>query len=628
VFANQRGVRYNTNMNYMKKSNIYLSICLAVVFILICWFFVYRLFLPNELSFKRFHFNVQQKKEEFSFNPDTFSWSGESQQSINFGGNITRGTGILIDGQGRLSLKPGLQGNKGFFLIISAKSRDQDKLKVTLTFKGNGAQRILDQFESEKAYHDISKTLKFHPDDEIIIAATGKGMLIVGDPVIYDIIDQQKRKYIFVIGLDTLRGDKIGFKRRDILLTPHLNAFKSDAVTFSNAFAQSSWTLPSFMSLFTGLYEYNHQAPRNSHLSSQKPFLIKDISTRFITAYIHGGTFLTAKYGNSKGADYFASGSTTKDKNGGQQMFKAAINFMEKNPVPSLFMFLHTYQIHHPYEPPEEFLYQWDKNPKYKKQSTFFYRKQYNRFVPPKERQTIEELYECEILAFDYYFGEFIHYLKSEGIYEQSLIVFLSDHGEEFYEHQGWAHGHSLYNEVLKIPLLVKFPGNQFANRVVEENAGIIDVFPTLLDYYHIEHHDKLDGVSLLPLLTKGNLSREYLAASTSHCRLVKRLPPKFAILFDDYKLIYNYKLNKEVLDYFSEFGLPPNTGDIELYDLKNDPGEKINLYPEKRQLPGNVRAAIVKIVNRINENMRIIQKETITLDAQDREQLKTLGYL
>jgi arylsulfatase A-like enzyme len=337
---------------------------------------------------------------------------------------------------------------------------------------------------------------------------------------------------------------------------------------------------------------------------------------------------LNAKYGNSKGSDFFAAGSVTKDKDGGQKMFKTAINFMKKNPVPSLFMFLHTYQIHHPYEPPEEFLYQWDKNPKHKKLGTFFYRKQYNRFVAPKERQTIEELYECEILAFDYYFGEFIHYLKSEGIYKQSLIVFLSDHGEEFYEHRGWAHGHSLYNEVIKIPLLVKFPRNQFANRVIEENAGIIDVFPTLLDYYHIENHDQLDGVSLLPLLTKGNLSREYLVASTSHCRLVKRLPPKFAILFDRYKLIYNYKLNKEVLDYFSEFGLPPNTGGIELYDLKNDPGETINLYPEKKQLPGKVQAAIRKIINRINENMRIIQKETITLDAKDREQLKTLGYL
>jgi arylsulfatase A-like enzyme len=595
---------------------------------LICWFFVYRFFLPEELSFKRFHFNIQQKKEALSFNPDTFSWSDESQQSTNFGKNITRGTGILIDGLGRLSLKPGLKGSKGFFLVIYAKSRDQGKIKVTVTCKGNGTPRILDQSESERAYYDISQTLKFHPDDEIIIDAVGKGTLIAGDPVIYDVIDKQKKKYVFVIGIDTLRCDKIGFKRRDIPLTPHLNAFKSDVVTFSNAFAQSSWTLPSFMSLFTGLYEHNHQAPRNSNLNSQKPFLIKDISTRFVTAYVHGGALLNAKYGNSKGADYFTAGSVTKDKDGGQKMFKTAINFMKKNPVPSLFMFLHTYQIHHPYEPPEEFLYQWNKNPNHKKRGTFFYRKQYNRFVAPEERQTIEKLYECEILAFDYYFGEFIHYLKSEGIYEQSLIVFLSDHGEEFYEHRGWAHGHSLYNEVIKIPLLVKFPGNQFANRVIEENVGNIDVFPTLLDYYHIENHDQLDGVSLLPLLTKGNLSREYLVASTSHCRLVKRLPPKFAIIFDGYKLIYNYKLNKEVLDYFSEFGLPPNTGGIELYDLKNDPGETINLYPEKKQLPGKVQAAIGKIIKRINENMRIIQKETITLDTKDREQLKTLGYL
>lgn len=612
----------------MKRSNIYLSICLAVVFILIISFFVYRLFLTKDQHFRRFHFSIQHKKEELDFDPQTFGWRVKSKKTIRFGKSITQGTGILIDGQGRLSLKPGVKGDKGIFLSIYVKSRGQDKLKVTVTINENEETQTFDEFKSKKAYHCISQMFKFQPNDEIIVDAKGKGILIVGDPVIYDVIDKQKRKYVFVIGLDTLRWDKIGLKRRGIQLTPHLNAFKSDAVTFSNAFAQSSWTLPSFVSLFTGLYEYNHQISRYTPLKSQKPFLIKDISTRFITAYIHGGTLLGAKYGNSKGTDYFVAGSITKDKDGGQKMFKAAINFMKKNPVPSLFMFLHTYQIHHPYEPPEEFLYRWDKNPKHKKRGTFFYKKQFNRFLAPAERQAIEELYECEVLAFDYYFEEFIHYLKSEGIYEQSLIVFLSDHGEEFYEHQGWAHGHSLYNEVLKIPLLIKLPGNRFAKKVIEENVGSIDVFPTLLDYFHIKNHDELDGVSLLPLLKNRNLLREYLVASTSHCRLVKMLPPKFAILFDHYKLIYNYKLNKEELDYFSEFGLPPNMGGIELYDLKNDPGETINLYPEKKQLPGKVRAAIGKVINRINGNMRITQKKIITFDAKDREQLKTLGYL
>jgi arylsulfatase A-like enzyme len=252
--------------------------------------------------------------------------------------------------------------------------------------------------------------------------------------------------------------------------------------------------------------------------------------------------------------------------------------------------------------------------------------------VPPDLRQDMEELYEAEILAFDHYFGEFVGQLKAAGIYDQSLIVFLADHGEEFYEHRGWGHGASLYNEIIKVPLLIKFPGNRSAGRIIEKNTANIDVLPTLLDFSAGKIPAGLDGVSLLPLLARENGSEKVfnrlVLSSTSNCKLRETLPAKFAIIFGQYKLIYNYRFSRSELDYYAEAGLPPVDGGMELYDLKNDPGETVNLFPGKMALPAAVKAEITAMIKRLAQNKRLAGGPGPGLDAKEREQLETLGYL
>jgi len=498
--------------------------------------------------------------------------------------------------------------------------------------KHGGGLRVFDEFKSRIDYRTISRTLSLHPLDEIVITATGKGAVIAGEPVIYDIIAKPDRKYVFLIAVDTLRGDKIGLKRGDLSLTPHIDRFKADAVTFASHFAQSSWTLPSFMSLFTGLYEHNHQISRRGTLASSKPFLAGDLSRNFVTAFIHGGGWMNARFGYSRGMDQFSLESNPKDQDGGRKMFAAATAFMDSNPVPSLFMFLHTYQVHHPYYPPEEFLRLLDKQPRHFKLTTFIKHRQFLRQVPSDLRLDMETLYEAEILAFDHYFGEFIRRLQAMGIYDQSLIVLLSDHGEEFYEHGGWGHGQSLYNEIIKVPLLIKFPGNRSAGRVIEKNTANIDVLPTLLDCSAVDIPAGLDGASLLPLLAGESgpekIFKRLLLSSTSNCRLRETLPAKFAVIFGQYKLIYNYRFSRSELDYYAASGLPPVSGGMELYDLKIDPGETVNLHPGKMALPAAVKAEIAAMVRRLAENKRLSQGPGLRFDAKEQEQLETLGYL
>ena len=616
----------------MKKPVLFGSLVALLALLLAILFIGTRFFRPNKPGFRRFSFERVEAFQKLSFDEKTFGWQDKNKNSLGMAKTIARGAGMLIVGQGRLSLKPGLQGEKGLLLHLAVQSWDKNEIRVAVGVSDGGKTRVFDEFKNKSGYRTISRTLSLRPRDEIVITAAGRGAVIAGEPVLYDIIARPKRKYIFLIAVDTLRGDKIGMKRGGLSLTPHIDRFKADAVTFVNHFVQSSWTLPFFMSLFTGLYEHNHQVPRGGPLASSKPFLVRELSRNFVMAYMHGGGWMNARFGYSRGMDHFSLESNPKDQDGGRKMFAAASAFMARNPVPSLFMFLHTYQVHHPYYPPAEFLRLLDKQPRHFKLTSFTHNEQFIRQVAPDLRQDMEELYEAEILAFDHYFGEFVRQLKATGIYDQSLIVFLADHGEEFYEHGGWGHGHSLYNEIIKVPLLIKFPGNRSAGRVIQKNTANIDVLPTLLDCSAIEVPAGLDGASLLPLLAREDgpekVFHRHLLSSTSNCRLEETFPAKFAVIFGQYKLIYNYRFSQPELDYYAGSGLPPVNGGMELYDLKNDPRETANLYPGKMALPASVKAEIAAMVRRLAENKRLSRGMGPGLDAEEKEQLETLGYL
>ena len=93
----------------------------------------------------------------------------------------------------------------------------------------------------------------------------------------------------------------------------------------------------------------------------------------------------------------------------------------------------------------------------------------------------------------------FIKKLKEMDMYDNAMIVFLSDHGEEFFEHKGWAHSHSLYNELIKVPVLIKFPGSKFIDTAVNEPIGLIDMIPTILGYFDVDCEVSIDGINLMP---------------------------------------------------------------------------------------------------------------------------------
>lgn len=527
-----------------------------------------------------------------------------------------------------LSLTPQVTGKYGLFFTLNVKSDCEKRVKTKIVLHRKGVGLTLKRYFKNSYYQSFSKEMDFRKGDRIDVEVSGSGMIALNTPVLYRIIERSERKYVFVIALDTLRADRIGKFRNGVMLTPNISKLKKNCVNFPNTFAQSNWTLASFMSFFTSLYEFNHRATKESGLNSKIKILTEGLSRKFFTFNLNSGLWMSGKYGFSRGFDFFNVYSLPKDNLGGKKLFKKSIDFLNNTNIPSLFMFLHTYQIHSPYNPPKKFLVKINKKPKYRNLDTYFYNKQFKNDISSDERMAMEELYDTEILAFDTYFGEFISFLKRKKIYKNSMIIFVSDHGEEFFEHKGWSHGHSMFNDVIRVPFMIKFPGNRFQGKTVELNVGLIDILPTIYDYFEMKVGTVIDGISLLPVINGKIPERELLFSSTTTTKLVKDIPPKFAILDGNFKLIYNFKYSKKNIEFFSKFGNPPEESKISVFNIKSDEKEltplRGNIY---NKLFGKYIGTIDKLKKIININKSLKSGKKLILTEEEKKKLESLGY-
>ncbi len=556
---------------------------------------------------------------------------------------------FYLRGKKQIKLTSRFTGDIGFYTYLYFESLSKNNpIFFTFEIRGKGRKGVnqkISQMAAVKVSQPFFKGLRITSGSHFLLKFKGRGVIYLSRPIIYKKRSHAQRKNIIFIALDTLRGDQIGVRlgNQQSTLTPNIDRFIKDSVYFKNAYAQTSWTLPSFMSLFTGMYEYNHEVGIRNPLSLDKPFLIKELSRKFITFGYHGGKVMKGRWGYWRGFDYykkyrFASALFSR---GGQALFRKALQLLEKSHFPSLFLFLHTYQVHAPYTPPDEFLYQMNKRPKFKKLDAINDNNPAKTYLPVEKdlKKSLKELYQAEILAFDAYFGEFVKRLKAMNLYDNSMIVFMSDHGEEFFEHKGWTHSHNLYNEQIKVPIIIKFPGNRFKNRKISEAVGIIDLLPTILSYYTIDYEAaKLDGKNLIPLIKNSQKRRpEYVVSTISTGRYFEAIPPKVAVLFDHYKLIYNHPFSPKDLAFFKDYTRPPETPKFELYDLENDPYEMHNIniaYPhinDQQAVPfqrKKMLSVIAAIEKQIKQKMSAIAKKNKSLDKEVEEQLKSLGYL
>jgi len=450
------------------------------------------------------------------------------------------------------------------------------------------------------------------------------------NPVLY--IPQQNTKNVILISLDTLRPDHLGCYGYSRNTSPNIDSLAADSALFRNTFATSPWTLPSHVSLMTSLNCINHQVYQNSQKMDPSILTLADIlRTRgYFNGAITGGGFVSGLYGFSKGFDSYHVRGQIQEKNSAEIAGRAALDWIDRHRDRNFFLFLHTYQIHNPYFSPAPYNKLFlEKGSALTKIDLSQYRFNHeNRYKPVEEdlRQNIIDLYDGEIRYTDEsLIKPLMSKLKKLHLYENSMIILTSDHGEEFYEHKAWQHTHSVYNEIIKVPLIIKFPNSNHMGKRVLKFARLIDIMPTILDVLDINPSKyQMDGETLSGLLSNKKQEKEervFVSELASNV-MRKHIPKKAAINSGKYKLIINNGFTSEDLAYF--LSSPPETKPMEVFDLEKDPDELTNLSRENPQLA----RALLAFLKKQNKMRRKVSTEEAKMSEELREQLRALGYI
>lgn len=541
---------------------------------------------------------------------------------------------ILISSGGRRRLKlkapaPGRYIMDFFcFYPVQLSKRAVASLKIGGT---QGEPAVLTPLTPGKSWKRYQVKVDIKKHSQPLFNLEGHGILLFSEPVFYRAEDYEpKKRLVFVISVDTLRYDHVGVYNPAKRCTPAIDALARDAVVFRNAYSSSSWTLPAHVSLFTGTFAHRHDLNyKKKRGAARFPHsLFSLLQEKYITVSFNGGVFLSYLFGFAGGFDiYHEARNETTNPEAAKMLFHRTRKFLEKDryKAPTLF-FLHTYQVHSRFHPERELAKEYFKDTPYKYDYyeildlTQKGRDQYKKDVSPAEREEIIKTYDAGIYTFDRRFGQFLDFLKERGLYHDALIVLLSDHGEAFMDHGGWEHGHTLYNELIRIPLLVKFPGNKQAGRDVKGLVSIVDVLPTLLDLEDIpssQAESEFDGKSLLAAINreKGSGARSVISYLAPYA--CSQTPMKTAIVSGEYKFIFNGKIREQDIAYF--LTPPPPVEQFELYDLAADPGEEVNVKNSRKT-----------VFSRLFKRFRSLKlkKSTRKFPKKIRHRLKQLGYL
>jgi tetratricopeptide (TPR) repeat protein len=386
---------------------------------------------------------------------------------------------------------------------------------------------------------------------------------------------------VILISIDTLRSDHLPAYGYGGVATPAIDALRADSILFERAYSHVPLTLPSHTSIFTGELPADHGIRDNIgfHLSEKIPTLASVLKAN---GYATGGAVsafvLRRESGIARGFDFYddqvepigpskVMGRVQRD---GRETLHSAEAWLDQQNGKPFFLFLHLYEPHTPYTPPEPYFSRYQQH------------------------------YDGEIAYADSIVGELIDRLKATGVYDKALIVLLSDHGEGLSEHGEEEHGIFLYREALQVPLILKLPHAKRAGASVATPVQLVDVFPTIteLTASSVPAAGHRPGTSLLALLD----------GSTDRPIYSETYYPRFHFGWSDLHSLIRGN------DHFIR------APQAELYDLRADPGEKKNTLESNRRAYVRMRAEIEPFVK--------TAAAPTNVDPEEAAKLAALGYV
>lgn len=448
---------------------------------------------------------------------------------------------------------------------------------------------------------------------------------------------------VILISLDTLSArhmDLYGYERRT---TPRLREFAQRATVFDNAYSQSPWTTPAHASILSGQAPHQHGAGiagRGFHPPPGSETLAEKLRDQgFRTAAFTEGGAIIGSTGLDRGFDLYSNGNDSRETQFIETTLSRAEGWLNSYGSAPFFLFVHTYEPHWPYESPPEFASQFGTKPFDSGVKPWWHE------ISEEEKQRVTALYDAGIAYTDYHLGEFLDRLQTEGWLDQSLVIMLSDHGEEFWEHGGWGHltNYQIYDEVLHVPLLVRLPLQQAGQRI-SHLVSTTDVFATVLDFLTIDHPTTGHSRSLLPFLREDVTALDDRRVVLSQLVADKKQQREAAGGIFQWTLLslrsqrekYIMSNRESILGWLSQ-----STGDFaaaakdfgeEYYRLDKDPGEQIDLSANHEQRTQEIRSLIEAMLraDKMTPSGLSLKgaDEAEPLDDELKRQLEALGYL
>jgi len=387
---------------------------------------------------------------------------------------------------------------------------------------------------------------------------------------------------IVIISIDMLRPDHLGCYGYGRDTSPRLDEFAAQGALFENAVSSTSWTLPAHAALFTGLADSVHGCTdTDKRLDPSRHTLAERLAAAgYGTAGFFSGPYLHPVFGLGQGFETYidcssyakrtlkivAERGTTEGKDlmlashgdiTNPTVYEKVRAWMTANQQRPFFLFIHMWDVHFDFIPPPPYDTMFD--PDYAGSvdgRNFFFSDRINPGMAKRDLEHVLALYDGEIAWTDMHVGKILDQLDALGLAESTLVIILSDHGTEFFEHNNKGHRMTLFDEVIRIPMMVRFPGVIEANQRFTEQVRIIDVLPTVLELAGdpAPAARNVMGQSLVPLLTGGTLSRDNLAVSE---------------LYSVGRELRSFRRNtrKMIEDEL--------TDSVMLFDFRDDPGER-----------------------------------------------------
>jgi arylsulfatase A-like enzyme len=441
-------------------------------------------------------------------------------------------------------------------------------------------------------------------------------------PILRGTFAKSKYNVIYIV-IDALRADHLsnnGYHPAYFeTISPNIDNLAREGINFKKGFCHASWTLPSHFTMFTSLYPSVHGMTEPGILPEEFTLMAEVFKKKhYKTGGFVSGGYVKSKFGFDRGFDIYVDRMDEAPS-----LTKQALQWLNENPEEKFFIFMHCHEPHVPYDPPAEYRisddYTWEQmwvgsvlfNQKYSQEERAVL------YGQDDFRKKVIELYDAEINYVDEILGRFFEKLKEENLYDNTLIVLTSDHGEEFMDHGGWSHGW-LYDESIHIPFILKLPGKyrKYNGQVINTQVGHIDMMPTVIDFANLPLGDLLiQGKTLMPLI-KGKTSEDKNIFVEKHEKIGLRTPDRKFIIDQKGEITY------------------------ELYDLKKDPKERKNLLLnptdeilETKKKMEEVLAQFTRTNHYFSmryqvKNREVFDPEELKKFKELENDLKSLGYI